>query len=357
MELPRFAFILTEECNFECSYCFQKKGSKYIDIFAVENAIDFFLPYLNEQCSISFTGGEPLLAFEQLRKAVEHTKDKNRKFNKKIQYYITTNGSLINDDILGFLNQHNFSIVLSFDGFAQDTSREKGGFKQIVSVVEKILERPDIDLQTNSVFTPATVGYLSKSIQFLMETGVPNINLALSKIFPWNSSSLLRLTKELTRLRRIILPFYEKNWTTPFTSFRRNRRKRIFSCGAGKNRMTLAPDGRLWGCHLFAEYFKEKEETPEYNKYCFGMIDSFMVDHERIYPEVLANYADLCMDNFHTDDSFCRECPELEECRACPVDAAFASSVIGKIPSWTCRIKKILRKERKLFWKDLENIE
>lgn len=354
MTFSSFTFILTEECNFNCSYCYQKKGSKYIDVSTVENAIDFFLPYLKEQCYISFTGGEPLLAFNQLIEVVDYIQAKNRTLNKKIHYYITTNGSLINDDILQFLNQHEFSLLLSFDGFAQEISREKGDFKQIVSIIEKILKSPDIHLETNSVFTPATVGYLSKSIQFLMELGVPNINLALSKIPPWNSTSLLRLKKEVTTSKKLTLSFYKKTKYIPLSSFRKNFTKGIFTCVAGKNRMSLAPDERLWGCYLFSDYFKGKEGTQEYQKYCFGELDSFIEDHEKIYPEVLSNYSNLRMDNFYTDDSLCKKCPELEECWACPVDAAFSCSIIGKIPGWTCKIKKIFRKEKELFWKELE---
>lgn len=357
MEFSKFTFILTEECNYNCSYCYQKRGEQTADVFTVENAIDFFLPYLTDHSNISFTGGEPLLAFEQIRQAVDYIQVKNRALNKKIYYYITSNGSLINDDILEFLNQHEFSLVLSFDGFAQDIYREKGSFKQIITIIEKILESPDINLETNSVFTPATVRYLPKSIQFLMELGISNINIAFSKITPWDSSSLLRLKKELTTLKRFILPFYEKTRTIPLSSYRRNFRKGIFACVGGKNRMTLAPDGRLWGCYLFSEYFKGKEGMPEYNKYCFGGLDSFIEDHEKIYHKVLANYSNLRMDKFYTDDSFCKKCPELEECGICPMDAAFSYSIIGKIPSWTCRIKKIFRREKKLFWRELDTIE
>lgn len=357
MKLSRLAFILTEKCNFNCSYCFQKKGEQTADVSTVENALDFFLPYLKDQCYISFTGGEPLLAFDQIKKAVDYIQAKNRTLHKKIHYYITTNGSLIKADILEFLKQHEFSLMLSFDGIAQDIFRKKGSFKQIVSIIEKILESPDINLETNSVFTPATVQYLSKSIQFLTEIGIPNIYLALSKISPWDSSSLLQLKKELESLKEFFLSFYKRTETIPLSSFKRNFRKGIFACTAGKNRMALAPDGKLWGCHLFREYFKGKEGTPEYNKYCFGELDSFIEGYERIYPAVLANYSNLRMDNFYTDDSSCLQCPELEECRACPMDAALSSSVIGKIPCWTCEIKKIFRREKKLFWRELDTIE
>ena len=357
MEFSKFTFILTEECNYSCSYCYQKRGEKKVDVSTVENATDFFLPYLTDYSNISFTGGEPLLAFDQIKKAVDYIQVKNRTFHKKIHYYITTNGSLINGDILEFLNQYKFSLVLSFDGFAQDISREKGSFKQIVSIIEKILKSPYIDLETNSVFTPATVRYLSKSIQYLMELGISNINIALSKIPPWDSSSLLRLKKELVSLKEFILSFYKKTETIPLSSFRRNFRKGIFACAAGKNRMTLAPDGKLWGCYLFSEYFKGKEGALEYRRYCFGELDSFIENHEKIYHKVLANYSNLRMDKFYSEDSFCKKCPELEECGICPVDAAFSCSVIGKIPRWTCEIKKIFRREKKLFWRELDTIE
>jgi radical SAM protein with 4Fe4S-binding SPASM domain len=158
-------------------------------------------------------------------------------------------------------------------------------------------------------------------------------------------------------LKEFFLSFYKRTETIPLSSFKRNFRKGIFVCTAGKNRMTLAPDGKLWGCHLFREYFKGKEGTPEYNKYCFGELDSFIEDYERIYPEVLANYSNLRMDNFYTDDSSCLQCPELEECGICPMDAALSSSVIGKIPCWTCEIKKIFRREKKLFWRELDTKE
>lgn len=355
MEFSSFTFIVTEECNFKCSYCYQKKGKKYIDVSTIEKALDFFFPFLTEECCINFYGGEPLLAFEKIRGAVSYIQDKNRKLKKQVQYSIAINGSLINDDILHFLNQYKFSLLLSFDGFAQDISRKRGSFRQIVSIIEKLLKSPDIDLEINSVFTPATVGYLSKSIQFIIELGVPNIALSLSKISPWEHSSILQLKKELVSLKGFILSFYKRTASIPLVNFRRNSRKGIFVCFPGQNHMTLIPDSILWGCNLFPDYFKGKEGTREYLKYCFGDLDTFIENYERIYPEILSNFSNLRMDYYYTSDTFCMQCDELKECEVCPMDAAFSSSIIGKIPVWTCEIKKIFRKEKKLFWKELES--
>ncbi len=356
MEISDFRFILTEECNYSCSYCYQTRAAKTIDISTLERALDFFFPFLSEQCLIAFTGGEPLLAFDRIRQAVDFIQFKNKTFNKQLQYNITTNGSLIDDGILEFLNQNAFSVWLSFDGDAQDISRKKGSHRQIVSVMEKLLESSNIDFVTNSVFTQETVGHLSRSIRSLLEFGVPDIHLALNTIPSWSESSLQQLREELLAVSELILPYYERTKTFALSFFRKDVEKSVFSCTAGDDRMALAPDGKLWGCYLFPELFKGREGNPEFNKYCFGQLDSFSKNHEKIYPEVRENYSELHMDNFHTDNCSCHDCSDLLECSACPVDAALSTSILGKIPIWACEIKKIFRNRKKLFWEELESI-
>jgi sulfatase maturation enzyme AslB (radical SAM superfamily) len=353
MDISDFSFILTDECNYSCSYCYQTRVAKTVGISTIENALDFFFPFLSEECLIAFTGGEPLLAFDQISRAVDFIKFKNKTFNKQIKYNLTSNGSLIDDDILEFLNQNKFSVWLSFDGDAQDISRKKDSHKLIVKIMEKLLESPNIDFVTNSVFTPETIGHLSKSIRFLMELGVPDIHLALDTIPPWNASSLQQLRTEILSVSKFILPFYERTKTFPLSFFKRDSEKSVFSCVAGEDRMALAPDGKLWGCYLFPELFRGMEKDPKSNKYCFGELESFIKNHEKIYPEVEAGYSELHMDNFFTDNCYCHECSDLLECSACPVDAALSTSILGKIPTWTCEIKKIFRNQRKLFWKEL----
>lgn len=356
MNISDFRFILTEECNYSCSYCYQTRAAKTIDISTIEKALEFFFPFLSEQCLIAFTGGEPLLAFDKIQLAVEYIQFKNKTFNKQIQYNITTNGSLIDDDISDFLNQNEFSLWLSFDGDAQNISRKKNSHGQVVLVMQKVMENPNIDFVTNSVFTPDTVGYLSKSIQYLMELGVPDIQLALNMIQPWDGASLQQLKEELSTVRKFILPFYKNTKTFPLSFFKRDSEHDVFICVAGEDRMALGADGLLWGCYLFPELFNGREDDPEFNKYCFGKLDRFIKDHENIYPEVLKNYSKLRMDSFYTDKNSCIECSNLLACSICPVNAALSSSILGKIPSWMCEIKKIFRDQKDLFWEELESL-
>ncbi len=79
-----------------------------------------------------------------------------------------------------------------------------------------------------------------------------------------------------------------------------------------------------------------------------------MENQEKVYPDILANYSNLCMENFFTSEKFCMQCEELEDCVVCPIDTALGDSIIGKVPDWVCRIKRIIREEKQRFLNDLE---
>src|SRR3990170_2286015 len=126
MELSSLTIILTDQCNFNCAYCYQKKGKQRLDSAVLTRAVRFFQPFFARECFIDFYGGEPLLAFEEIRRTVEQIERLSKKRGIKAHYSLTTNGSLLNDYILDFLEDHEFSVLLSFDGLAQDISRRKG---------------------------------------------------------------------------------------------------------------------------------------------------------------------------------------------------------------------------------------
>ncbi len=187
-----------------------------------------------------------------------------------------------------------------------------------------------------------------------MEIGVKRIDLSLSTVTPWNDSAINTLEVELSHLKQLLLSFYKRTNTIPINEFSGKSKRGIFYCAAGHDRLTLAPDGKLWGCHLFSLYFSGKENSREYQKYCFGDIDFFIENHERIYPQILRNYADLRMDFFYTQKMFCLFCNEMEECGICPIYAALSSGIIRMIPSWMCKIKKVFREEKLKLWKNLD---
>jgi len=239
---------------------------------------------------------------------------------------------------------------------AQEVLRKKASFNKTVSIIEELLNCPNINLEVNSVFAPTTVDYLSESIKFVMDLGVLNIHFSLSMMKPWNQPSLLKFENEMTKLVKILVNNYKRKGNIPVSNFREESNKGIFYCAAGKDRLAITPDEEIWGCFLFPDYFKGKENSPEYQKFYFGPLDKFIENHKSIYPRILSNYARLSMDNFSTSRLECFLCPELENCAVCPINAAFSGNPLGEIPSYMCKIQKIKIKEKEKFRREIQKI-
>jgi sulfatase maturation enzyme AslB (radical SAM superfamily) len=351
VQFSSFAIILTEACNYECGYCYQGRGDHKIQIPSIKEALDFFYPFLSDDSYINFSGGEPLLEFETIRQSVDHI---NKKFpnGKKINYTLTTNGSLITDEVAAFLNDHRFSVMVSFDGPAQELGRQKGSFDSTVQILKKLLNLDNIELETNSVFTAESVNELSRSIKFIAELGIKRIGFALSTVPSWDDASLKKLEVELSSLREFAVGVYKREGGIPISTFQKPE-PGLFYCSAGNDRLALAPDETVWGCYLFAEFFKNRQDTEGYDRYCFGDLDSFIKNHTKVYSQIAGNYALLRMDMFKTPEKYCILCPDLDECGVCPIDAALSTMVLGKLPDWMCDMKKAFRAERKRFWEDV----
>lgn len=311
------------------------------------------MPRLTRNYYLNFYGGEPLLCFKLIEKILSYLGPRNKELKKRANFSITTNGSLLTGEIIRFLSRHNFSLVLSFDGLAQDVQRKKGSFKKTVSAIEKLLAFPNIDLEVNSVFTPATVDYLSESIKLSIDLGVSDVNFSLSIIEPWDEVSLLKLKNEISRLRKPLLLRYKKKGDIPLLNFREEPGKGIFYCAGGKGRLSVTPDEEVWGCQLFPEHFRGKENSPEYRRFFFGTLDDFIKNHNTVYPRISSHYTRLSTDNYSTSRIDCFLCPELEDCEICPINAAFSGSPLMRIPSYVCEIQKIRIKEKKKFWKEM----
>lgn len=314
------------------------------------------MPHLTENYYLNFYGGEPLLSFELIKQTISLLNSANKESGKKRDYSITTNGSLLSYEIIQFLDEHKFSVELSFDGLAQDKSRQKGSLKRIVPIIQELLECPNIDLETNSVFSPDTVSYLSESIKFIMELGVSDIRFSISTTTPWDQASLTKLENELAKLGVILLAHYKRYGNIPVANYTDVHEKGIFHCTAGKDRLAISPDGGVWGCFLFADYFRERENSLKCQEYYYGNLEDFMKNHEEIYPRISSNYAQLSMENFCTSKGECFLCKEFKNCAVCPINASLSGVPIGQIPEHICEIQKIKRREREKFREDIQRL-
>lgn len=211
------------------------------------------------------------------------------------------------------------------------------------------MNHPGISMEINSVFSPDTVDHLSKSIRFIMNLGVTDIRYSLSILKPWDKDALLALENEISKLRKTLLFRYERMDDIPLVNFRYAQEKGIFYCAAGKDRLAIATDGGIWGCFLFADYFKDKKSTAEHPKFFFGYLDDFVENYTSIYPRIYSNYENLRMDNFHTARMECFLCKNLEKCSVCPINASLSGAPLGQIPDYACEIQKIKISQQEKF--------
>jgi uncharacterized protein len=254
MEISNLTFIVTDDCNFNCSYCPQKKEKNTITHEIIKTAVDFFYPFLksSDKIRIGFYGGEPLLAFDKIKYAVLLLEEKNQEEKKDLEFFLTTNGSLLTGEMSAFFNEHGFAVQLSFDGLAQEKSRKKGTLPHMLRVMKQIRAQPGIAFEINSVFTPQTAGDFWESLYFIIEQGGPDITFNFSSSEKWDPIDFEILKKEMERLADYLAFYYKKTGRIPVKNFRPpDTKPEISRCSAGVDHMAVTPEGKLWGCYLF----------------------------------------------------------------------------------------------------------
>ena len=146
---------VTQNCNLRCGYCIYSGAykdqrthtNKRMTWEMAKKAIDFYLEHSSDtkELSIGFYGGEPLLEIELIKRCIDYLDETVQ--GKEIEYYITTNGTLLNEEIFLFLSSHSFHILISLDGNKEEHDKHRrflsgeGSFNTIIENVRRIKEK------------------------------------------------------------------------------------------------------------------------------------------------------------------------------------------------------------------------
>jgi sulfatase maturation enzyme AslB (radical SAM superfamily) len=340
---------LTDRCNFSCPYCYEPKSGRTLSREALLRSVDGLHPLFARDCVVNFYGGEPLLSFDLIRCAVERLERLNRSKGGKTRFSVSTNGSLIDDEVLDFLDEHGFSVLLSFDGTAQDAGRVKGSFDRLAALVPEILARTRIRLETNSVFTAGTVGHLTSSLALLLRFGVRRIHAGVSPRGDWTPAAFRRVEREMATARSLLLERFDRLADVPWIDMAEPDPPGPRRCDAGRGQLALGADGRLWGCFLFPHFFAGKKGAARGEEYCYGDIEAFRADPAGTEARVMRAVAGLGMMNARTPARHCVMCDEFPTCWICPLAAAFDSGTLGEITSRGCEMARLVRREKDRF--------
>ncbi|MGC8575658.1 MAG: thioether cross-link-forming SCIFF peptide maturase [Caldisericum sp.] len=270
--LKSMCLNVAHSCNFGCLYCFAKKGNyggsdALMSFDVAKAAIDYLAKNSpgREALEVDFFGGEPLLNFEVVKKTIEYAKETYK--DKNWRFTITTNGSLLSDEIENFLFDNDVSIVLSLDGdkSVNDKYRVfrngKGTFDLVFPKIKKVaVHRAESGgYYVRGTYTHDTLE-ISKTVMDLHNFGFKYISLepvvTKEEDIRIKKEDLSILKKEYERLA-IEYVNSQKDETWNFFHFNLDLeagpciQKRIHGCGAGVEYIAVSPDGSIYPCHQF----------------------------------------------------------------------------------------------------------
>ncbi|MGI6097628.1 MAG: thioether cross-link-forming SCIFF peptide maturase [Dethiobacteria bacterium] len=262
-------------CNLRCQYCFADAGSFGEDQFLMtlevgQKAIDFLLEASGERrhCEVDFFGGEPLLNFDAVKKLTRYGYQKARKKGKIIQFTLTTNAVLMNEEAVHFLKANNFQVILSLDGRPEvhDTmrydGRGRGSHAAALSGVRRFLDGSvENNYYIRGTFTAQNLDF-SNDIRYLVEQGFKRISLEPvvappDQSYALKEEHLARLKKEYEMVADLYLQKAQEDQPFEFFHFNIDLErgpclvKRLSGCGAGKEYLAITPHGEIYPCHQF----------------------------------------------------------------------------------------------------------
>ena len=333
-------------CNLNCSYCFASQGKYQGDralmSFEVgKQAFDFLIANsgTRHNLEVDFFGGEPLMNFDVVKQLVAYARSIEKEKGKNFRFTLTTNGMLIDDDVIDFANREMSNVVLSLDGrrevndhFRVDYAG-KGSYDTIVPKFQEFVKRREgknyyvrgtfthnnVDF-TNDLFHMAQLGFTELSMEPVVCP--PDDPYALTQEdLPKLFEQYEILAKEMIKRKKEGRPF-------TFYHYMLDLKhgpciyKRITGCGSGTEYMAVTPWGELFPCHQFVGD----------SKYSLGNIWDGVTNK-------------TIQDEFRSCNAYAR--PECKDCWAklycsggCAANAYHATGSIGGIYEYGCELFK-----------------
>ena len=262
-------------CNLNCAYCFASQG-KYHGERAVmsldvgKRALDFLIENsgTRRNLEVDFFGGEPLMNWEVVKGLVRYAREREKEVDKRFRFTLTTNGLLIDDDVIDFCNREMHNVVLSLDGRKEIHDKWRvdyagnGSWERIVPKFQKLVKaRGGKNYYMRGTFTHNNPDFL-KDIQTMLDLGFTELSMEPVVAAPDDLNALTAedipvVMEQYEELAKLMLERERKG--KPFTFYHYMIDltggpciyKRISGCGSGTEYMAVTPWGDLYPCHQF----------------------------------------------------------------------------------------------------------
>ncbi|MCR4861743.1 MAG: thioether cross-link-forming SCIFF peptide maturase [Ruminococcus sp.] len=299
---------IAHDCQLRCKYCFAStgdfgKGRKLMSFETGKHAIDFLLENSGDRpnLELDFFGGEPLMNFRVVKQVVEYARSREKEYNKKFRFTITTNGLLLDDEKIDFINREMSNVVLSIDGrkevndFFRVLPNGAGCYDTILPKYKQLVAgRGDKEYYVRGTFTKKNLDF-SNDVFALYDAGFDQISIEPvvgdSDEYALTEKELPAVFKEYEVLAKRILDNEKTGKKFNFFHFMLDLDqgpcaiKRLRGCGCGNDYVAITPDGDIFPCHQFVGIDEYKMGNIDDGTFNYEMKADFSKAHVYSKPE------------------------------------------------------------------------
>jgi len=266
---------IAHDCNLKCRYCFAEEGEYHgrralMPYEVGKAALDFLIANSGNRrnLEVDFFGGEPLMNFEVVKQLVAYGREQEKIHNKNFRFTLTTNGVLLNDEVMEFVNREMANVVLSIDGRKEVNDRMRpfpegaGSYDLIVPKFQKLADsRKQERYYVRGTFTHHNLDF-SQDVLHLAELGFKQISVEPVVAQPEDEYALREedlpsLFEEYDRLAVEMVRRHREGKDFNFFHFMIDLEggpcvaKRLSGCGSGTEYLAVTPWGDFYPCHQF----------------------------------------------------------------------------------------------------------
>ena len=267
---------IAHDCNLKCKYCFAEEGEYHgkrmiMTAEVGKKSIDFVIKRSGprKNIEVDLFGGEPLLAFDVVKEIIEYAKEQEKIYNKEIRFTMTTNATLLTDEIMKYADENVGNIVLSIDGRKEVNDKVRvradgsGSYDAIMPKIKKMVDMRDKTKQyyARGTFTRENTDFF-EDIKHLANEGFKEISIE-PVVLPESDPLSLReqdlpiIFNQYDKLYDEMIKRHKDGNEFKFYHFNIDLQggpcvyKRISGCGAGNEYVAITPNGDIYPCHQF----------------------------------------------------------------------------------------------------------
>jgi uncharacterized protein len=257
---------LTHRCNLRCRYCYAGRSlRKDMTESTAKRAIDFAFSHCRtgQNLEVAFFGGEPLLRFPLIRSITEYIQRKAEDHGRATRVSLTTNGTLLTQSVIDFLDREEMDVCVSIDGpkHIHNKNRCYGDGRGSFDLVASNLRRANQQLrfvQVNAVYGPDTLDALAETFKFFVDMGIRSIHLNPDIRAKWSQADIDQLSLIFREVAESYVRAYESGREVSLNMidgkiivFLKGGYEARDRCGMGDSEWAVAPSGNIYPCERF----------------------------------------------------------------------------------------------------------